>query len=159
MLDELRYQHPKLKHVKTRDARICNNRMFQEDQSMFYRKTQGQKQMKGKVPEIEKFEEFWAGIWEDGTQTPYRKWMKTVAKEIAEKVTDVHVLVIDEKKLCEIVRKRKNWSAPGIDGIQNFWWKKLKGALNSIIRCFNQWIEHPEEIPTWIMQERTVLLP
>ena len=85
--------------------------------------------------------------------------MKTMAKKIGEKVTDVHVLVIDEKKLCDTVRKRKNWSAPGIDGIQNFWWKKLKGACNSMIRCFNQWIEHPEEIPTWITQERTVLLP
>ena len=28
-----------------------------------------------------------------------------------------------------------------------------------MIRCFNQWIEHPEEIPTWITQGRTVLLP
>ena len=72
-LDELRYQCTKLKHVKTIDARICNNRMFQEDQGMFCRKTQGRKQTKSKVPEIEKFEEFWTGIWEDDTQTPYRK--------------------------------------------------------------------------------------
>ena len=62
MLDELRYQRTKLKHVKTRDARIRNNRMFQEDQDMFYRKTQGRKQTKSKVPEIEKFKVFWAGI-------------------------------------------------------------------------------------------------
>ena len=126
MLDELRYQRTKLKHVKTRDARIRNNKMFQEDQGMFYRKTHGQKQTKGKVPEIDKFEEFWAGIWEDDTQTPYRKWIKTVAKKIGEKVTNVHALVIDEKKLCETVRKRKNWSAPGIDGVQNFFGKNLK---------------------------------
>ena len=53
---------------------------------------------------------------------------ETVAKKIGEKVTDVHTLVIDEKKLCETVRKRKNWCAPGIDGIQNFWWKKFEGA-------------------------------
>ena len=47
-LDELRYQHTKLKHVKTRDARIRNNRMFQEDQGMSYRKTQERSKRKAK---------------------------------------------------------------------------------------------------------------
>ena len=48
-LDELRYRNIKLKRMKIKDARIRNNRMFQEDQGMFYRKTQGTKQLKGKV--------------------------------------------------------------------------------------------------------------
>ena len=30
--------------------------MFEEDQGMFYRKTQGAKQMRGEVPKMEKFE-------------------------------------------------------------------------------------------------------
>ena len=33
-------------------------------------------------------------------------------------------------KLYETIKKRKNWSGPGIDGIQNFWWKKLKEPGN-----------------------------
>ena len=37
---------------------------------MFYRKTQGTKQLKGKVPKMEKIEEFCAGIWEGNTKTP-----------------------------------------------------------------------------------------
>ena len=28
------------------------------------------KQLKGTVPTMEKFEEFWTGIWEDNTKTP-----------------------------------------------------------------------------------------
>ena len=66
---------------------------------------------------------------------------------------------ITEKNFYDIVKKRKNWSAPGIDGIQNFWWKKLKGAWKSIIRCFTRWREQPEVIPDWLTQVRTVLLP
>ena len=69
-LDKLRYCDIKMKRLKIKDARIRNNKMFQEDQGMFYRKTQGTKQLKGKVPRMEKFEEFWAGIWEDNTKTP-----------------------------------------------------------------------------------------
>ena len=42
--------------------------MFEEDQGILYRKTQGTKQLKRKVPRMKKFEEFWAGIWEDNTK-------------------------------------------------------------------------------------------
>ena len=57
-VDKLRYRNIKMKHIKIKDARIRNNKMFQEDQRIFYRKTQETKQLKGKVPKIEKFEEF-----------------------------------------------------------------------------------------------------
>ena len=158
-LDELRYRNVKLKRIKNRDARVRNNRMFQEDQGAFYRKTQETEQLRGEVPDMEKFEEFWGGIWEDETKTPNRKWMNTVAKKIREKVKNVQEFTITEKNFYDIVKKRKNWSAPGIDGIQNFWWKKLKGAWKSIIRCFTRWREQPEVIPDWLTQGRTVLLP
>ena len=53
--DKSRYCHIKIKRLKIKDARIRNNKMFQEDQGiMFYRKTQGIKQLKGKVPKMEK---------------------------------------------------------------------------------------------------------
>ena len=59
-----------MKRLKIKDARIPNKKMFQEDQGMFYRKTLGTKQLKRKVPRMEKFEEFWVGIWKDNTKTP-----------------------------------------------------------------------------------------
>ena len=62
-----------MKHTNIKDARIHNNRMFQEDQGMFYRKTQGMKELKRKVPILELFEEFWAVIWENNNKTPQRK--------------------------------------------------------------------------------------
>ena len=47
-----------MKCIKIKDARIRNNKMFQEDEGMFYRKTKGTKQLKEKVPKMEKIEEF-----------------------------------------------------------------------------------------------------
>ena len=96
-LDELRYRNVKLKQIKNRDARVRNNRMFQEDQGAFYRKTQGTEQLRGEVLDMEKFEEFWGGIWEDETKTPNQKWMNTVAKKIREKVKNVQEFMITEK--------------------------------------------------------------
>ena len=44
------------------------------------------------------------------------------------KVVDIQDFTITEEKMYSIVKSRKNWSAPGIDEIQNYWWKKLKGS-------------------------------
>ena len=90
-LEELRYRTLKLDNARKRDQRIKNNRMFKEDEGMVYKKTNSMKERKGKVPKIEKFLEFWAGIWEDKT-TPYRKWRKTIAEKIKAKVTNVEEL-------------------------------------------------------------------
>ena len=49
----------KMKCIKIKDTRICNNKMLQEDQRMFYRNTKGTKPLKGKGPKMEKFEDFW----------------------------------------------------------------------------------------------------
>ena len=119
-VDKLRYRNIKMKHIKIKEARIRNKKMFQEDQRIFYRKTQEAKQLKGKVPKMETFEELWAGTWEENTKIPQRKWMNTVAKKIRQKVTNMQEFTITEKKFHQTVKKRKDWSAPWIDGVQNF---------------------------------------
>ena len=57
--------------AQTRDARIRNNQMFEEDE----RDTADKKEYKRTVPSIDRFVTFWGGIWEDDTKTPKRKWM------------------------------------------------------------------------------------
>ena len=64
------------------------NTKLQEDQEI-YRKTQGTKQLKGKVPRMKKIEEFWAGIWGDNSRTPKPKWLNRVAKKMGQKVANV----------------------------------------------------------------------
>ena len=110
-LEELRYRKTKLGKIRIRDEKIKNNRMFREDKGMFYRKINNTKERQGTVPDIEKFVDFWAGIWEDETSTPYRRWMTTVAEKIRAKVISVEELTITEEKLYKIIRKRKNWYA------------------------------------------------
>ena len=86
---------------------------------------------------MEKFVDFWAGIWEDETRTPNRTWMKEISEKIKGKVEEVKEFEIDKKKLYETLKKRKNWPAQGIDGIPNVWWKKLSGAWKALVRSMN----------------------
>ena len=93
------------------------------------------------------------------THSPYRRWMRMVAEKIRAKEISVEELTITEEKLYKIIGKRKNWSAPGIDGIQNFRSKMCQGVGKALVRSFNEWIKQPDKIPEWVTHGRRVLLP
>ena len=52
-----------------------------------------------------------------------------------------------EKVKKEVV-KRKGWTAPGIDGIQNFWWKKLEPTQKALTRAITKIKEDNMNMPT-----------
>ena len=150
-LDKLRYHKIKMKCIKIKDARIRNNKIFQEDQGMFYRKTQGTKQLKGKVPKMERVLGRNLGRQH---QNPMTKMDEDGCKENRIKIYECAGIDNHRKEV-----KRKNWSAPRINGVENFLWKKFRGTCSAILRCFNQWLEQPDEIPDWLTQGRIVLTP
>ena len=119
-LDELRSKKVKLEKIVARDKRIKNNNMFVRNEGTFYRQTKKLEKQVGRVPSINKFTDFWAGIWEDDSKTPVTKWMKVIGKRLREKVKSTSEFKVTEKDLQDVARKRKNWSAPGIDGITNY---------------------------------------
>ena len=67
-------------------------------------------------------------------------------------------LTSSRKKVKKEVAKRKRWTAPGIDGIQNYWWKKLEPAQKVLTRAFTKIKEDNTNLSTWWPTGRTVLL-
>ena len=57
------------------------------------------------------------------------------------------------------MEKRKGWTAPGIDGIQNYWWKNFESAQRALTRAFTNLKDDTFIIPTWWPTGRTALLP
>ena len=45
----------------------------------------------------------------------------------------LHELRIKKVIVEKIAVKRKIWSAPGIAGIPNFWWKRLSGTWQALV--------------------------
>ena len=71
--------------------------------------------------ETEQVCEIWGGIWEKDDRTPNMPWVVKIREELKEKITTVKEFDISENGLISEIKKRKNWTAPGVDGIQNFW--------------------------------------
>ena len=59
----------------------------------------------GEPPRMEKFVEFWAGIWEKDEKTPEIPWMEKVKIELREKVQNVNEFTITENKVVAEIRK------------------------------------------------------
>ena len=47
--------------------------------------------------------------------------MSTIAQKIKAIIVDIQDFTITEEKMYSIIESRKNRSAPGIDGMQNYW--------------------------------------
>ena len=107
---------------------------------------------------MEKFTEFWGGIWEKEEVTPMLPWMDNVKEELKTSINTVKEFTIEEERLIKIVKKRKNWTSPGIDGIQNYWWKKFRTAPKTLKRAFERAEVDNNMIPQWWPAGRTVLI-
>ena len=46
--------------------------------------------------------------------------------------------------------KRKNWSAPGADGIQIYWLKMLIATWDPLTKLFMELVEEPTKIVEWL---------
>ena len=137
-LDELRSKKVKLEKIVAKDKRMKNNNMFIQNEGTFYRQMKKLEKQVRRVPSIEKFTDFWAGIWEDDSKTPVTKWMKGIEKILRDKVKSISEFKVTEKDLQGVAKKRKNWSAPGIDEITNYWWKTLTAARRSLARAMQK---------------------
>ena len=92
-------------------------------------------------------------------KTPEMPWMEKVNIELREKVQHVNEFTITENKVVAEIRKRKNWTARSIDGIQNYWWKRFQTAQKALTRAFERMKNDYDMILVWWPTGRTVQIP
>eukprot|EP00957_Ditylum_brightwellii_P143144 10906370-Ditylum_brightwellii.AAC.1 len=60
--------------------------------------------------------------------------------------------------MCQIVRKLINWKAPGMDQVQNYWYKHMPVLHQRFCDALNNVILHPEQLPEWLLCGLTTLI-
>ena len=103
----------------------------------------------GEMLEMKKFVEFWGGIWEREERTLNMPLTEEIRRQSNEKVNHVNEFSITFEKVKNGLAKRKGWTAPGIDRIQNCWWKKLDPTQKGLTRAFTKFKEDNMNIRTW----------
>ena len=56
---------------------------------------------------------------------------------------------LDTVKCAYVIKRKRNWSAPGPDRIVNFWWKRAESLHKGIAASFQAAVVGDEEYPKW----------
>ena len=110
----------------------------------------------GVAPGVEESEQFWSNIW--GNEVQHNKdaeWLKELKDECGETRQDD--IVIDFAMVTAQAKKIPNWKAPGPDGVQEYWIKKLTSLHDRIAEQMNEMVNSRVPIPAWMTTGRTVL--
>ena len=122
------------------------------------RKVNERSEYTGQTPNIEKFVNFWAGVWEDDSTTTHRKRMEKIKQKVKERIRRVEDLRISEQELGKMIKKRKKLVGTWYGWNTNFWWKALPITWKKLTTIMQGWIEDPDELPTCLTIGRTVLI-
>ena len=60
--------------------------------------------------------------------------------------------------LKKVIKKKKDWSAPGPDRLVNFWWKYAYSLLEDLALCFQIIVKRTDEFLMWFVGGKTSLL-
>ena len=74
-------------------------------------------------------------------------WMEEVKRLLGEQVTVINEFDIDTEKLTKEINKIKSWTAPGINGVQKSWCKKLEKKKKALLSALKRITSDNSMIP------------
>ena len=137
-IDKLTYKQIKLQTFIERSRRTIDNFCFERDQKNFFRKAERGTENVGQIAGMEKFVRFSGDICEKDYTAPEMLWMEKMTKQLKEKIINVKEFNFTEESFDKEIKERKNSTAPRIDGITYFWWRRLKQIRRTLKRAFER---------------------
>ena len=66
---------------------------------------------------------------------------------------------LETAEAAGVLKRKKNWSAPGPDKLFNFWWKRARALHEGVARSFKAISRVDNEYPFWFVEGKTSLIP
>ena len=161
MIEELKQRilakAAKLSRYEQRIQQYRITRLFKVDQKKVCNEFNGQTESSNKnIPNAEESRTFWSGIWSvEKKHNKEAKWLSDLKEEMVK--LEQQNVVINKGKVKKQCSKMPSWKAPGYDGVQGFWIKRLDKMHERIATQLNEILEGTKEIPSWMTYGRTVL--
>eukprot|EP00794_Sanderia_malayensis_P000828 gene828-biopygen97 len=149
----------KIRRYEQRIQQYKQNRLFSTDQKRFYQELDGGITYDRTVPDAEECLGFWSNIWDNSDQhhNNEAEWLRNLKEEkhkAGRKQENVGITAEQVTKQC---RKMPNWKAPGPDGVQGFWLKKITSCHERIAIQLNSLLNKEATLPLWMTLGKIIL--
>ena len=149
----------RLRRFDKRNKFYRQNKVFSSDAKKFYREIGKGSISVEEPPEQKDVEKFWNNIW--GKEKNYNKeapWLEREEDRMSGKEQqEWEAITVDEVKAA--LGKTHKWKSPGMDKIPNFWLNSLTSSHKTLTFFLNLIVDDPEQIPDWLTEGVTYLLP
>ena len=161
LVQQLSVLSKRLRRYTDSAKRRQQNRMFSDNERAFYDQISHEKpDFSDGLPDIGDVTNFWAGIWEAPAQhREGQPWLRREEEWAGEEIDQMPAVNVETNDVREATRYLRNWAAPGPDGVQNFWYKKLTVVHPTMAVCFNKALREPRTLPDFATRGATILLP
>ena len=102
-------------------------------------------------------ENYWGRLWSEEVNHEAAEWI-TKEEEANCQLSSMPDFLITNEDISAALKKTQNWKAPGVDGIQNYWWKRFTSVHEQLATAFNQMVLEPNNAPQFLTQGVTYLL-
>jgi len=148
----------RLSRYQLRQKQYRQNYEFVNKPNKLYDEIRNNKIQITTPPTKEQMSGFWKPIFQNTKN--YNKdavWLNEYKQSTSEIIkSDYSPITTEEIKTA--TSNFSNWKSPGLDKIQNFWWKKLTNVHQRTSSIFDHLLQHPEECPEWLTTGRTTLV-
>jgi len=151
----------RLRKYKLRLLRQWQNSLFSRNERAFYANLQKSSSKELIPPDIDELKAFWQGVFEkDAKANLQSTWIQDLGDQVSsDDMSTNEVPNIDADCLICCIRKLRNWAAPGPDGVQGFWIKRMSVLHSHLLVHFQAMLRDGTCIPGWLPCGRTVLIP
>ena len=146
----------KIRRYNKRCKQFQDNKLFQADQTRFFRSLEEGNNITTTAPNPEEATEFWSSIWSNNVNHNESDWLGDI-KEDLKNVEKQGAVSISRADLEKQLKRTASWKSPGPDGVHGFWFKHLSSLHTTICNQLNECLTN-NSIPEWLTTGRTVLL-
>ena len=146
----------KIKRYEQRGEQFKQNQLFNQDQKRFYQQLNGNIRYEGIIPDVEASKTFWSEIWSKGQQhNNNAEWLRNLRTDLRNQQQEN--VIITKEMVTKQCTRMPNWKAPGMDGVQGFWLKKLTSLHERIAEQLSLIVDGDASLPQWLTLGRTIL--
>jgi hypothetical protein len=150
--------HRLKRYIKCKN-RKTHNLKFQTNEKSFYSNLRSKNIEITDEPDINEVESYWKNIWTNSeTHNQNATWI-TEEQNDSNKYQDMPTIQITTTDFKLAVKRTHNWKTPGIDNIQNYWYKYLPATHSKFAELLHKHITENLNLPPFFTTGITYLKP